>query len=349
MNPPKVAVSILAALLMSSCGLLEPAAATVNGEKIPVEEIQKVVDEFKGSPEFARLGAQGDAEAITREFEQSYLATLIRRQVLTPLAEEKGVAVTDAEIQEQLEGIQAEFASQGAFEEALKEQGLTLDQLEQLISDRALEQKLREAVNEDLAPSDAEISSFYEDNISDFQETEAQHILVKKQSLARDIADQLHDAPKAQVRALFARLAKKHSTDKSNKADAGKLGFFTPRQFVPEFEEAANALKIGEISDPVGSEFGFHIIWVTDREPMPLDEVRGQIVAQISGVDEETAWQNWVKRAYIDAEVEVNPRYGEFNLETQQIEDASARTVPGAEETPPSGETTPEPDHTDDR
>jgi len=348
MNPRKLAVGALTALLMTSCGLLEPAAATVNGEKITVSEIQEVVDEFKRSPEFARLGAQGDAEAITREFEQSYLATLIRRQVLTPLAEERGVAVTDEEVQEQLEGIQAEFASQSAFEEALKEQGLTLAQLEELISDRALEQKLREAVNEDLAPADSEIQAYYEDNIEDFQETEAQHILVKKQDLARDLADRLQDARKSQLRTLFARLAKEHSTDRSNKNDAGKLGFFAPGQFVPEFEAGANALGIGEISDPVESEFGFHIIWVTDREPMPLDEVRGQIVAQISGADEETAWRNWLKQAYIDAEVEVNPRYGEFNLETQQIEDASPRTVPGAEEDPPSGGATPEPDHTDD-
>lgn len=347
MNPRKLAVSALAALALSSCGLLEPAAATVNGQKITVEEIQKVVDEFKESAEFARLGAQGDAEAIAREFEQSYLATLIRRKVLTPLAEERGIEVTEEEIQDQLEDIKAEFASESAFEEALKEQGLTLDQLEQLIADRGLEQRLREAVNEDLAPPDSEIQAYYEDNIEDFQETEAQHILVKDQALARDIADQLHDAPRGQVKSLFAQLAKRHSTDKSNKADAGKLGFFTPGQFVPEFEEGANALEIGEISDPVKSEFGFHIIWVTDRDPMPIDEVRGQIVAQISGVDEETAWRDWVKQAYIDADVEVNPRYGEFNVETQQIEDASARTIPGAEETPASDGATPEPDHTD--
>lgn len=347
MSPRKLAVAALAALALSSCNLVEPAAAMVNGKKIPVEEVQKAVDEFKASPEFARLGSQGDADAITREFEQSYLATLIRREVLTPEAEARGVEVTDEEVSEQLEEIQSEFASPSAFEEALKEQGLTLAQLEQLIADRQLEQKLRESVNEDLAPEDAEIQAYYEENIEDFQETEAQHILVKKEALARDIADQLQDAPRSQMRSLFARLAKQHSTDKTNKADGGKLGFFAPGQFVPEFQEGADAVEVGEISEPVKTEFGFHVIWVTDREPVDIDEVRGQIVAEISGVDEETAWQGWVKQAYLDAEVEVNPRYGEFNLETQQIEDASPRTVPGAEETPRSGQGTPEPDHTD--
>ena len=347
MNPLKMAVAALIALVLSSCGLVEPAAAVVNGQKIPTSEVQEAVDEFKRSPEFARLGAQGDAEAITREFEQSYLATLIRRAVLTPEAQERGIEVTDEEVAEQLRSIQSEFPSQSAFEEALKEQGLTLAQLEQLIADRELEQKLREAVNEDLAPDEAEIQTYYEDNIEQFQETEAQHILVKKEGLARSIARQLHAAPKPQQKALFSRLAKQHSIDKSNKEEGGELGFFTPGQFVPEFEEAANELSVGEISDPVETEFGLHIIWVTDREPMPIDEVRAQIVAEISGVDEETAWSQWVKQAYEEAGVEVNPRYGELNLENQQIEDASARTVPGAEESPPRGGATPEPDHTD--
>jgi foldase protein PrsA len=344
MIPRKLAAIAVVALVMSSCGLVEPAAAVVDGKKIPMDEVQQAVDDFKESPEFKRLGAQGDAQAITREFEQSYLATLIRRRVLQPQAAARGIEVTDEEVAEQLEEIQAEFATPSAFEEALREQGLTLEQLEQLIADRTLEQKLRESVNADLAPSDAEIEAYYEANISDYQETEAQHILVRNEGLAQDIADQLHSAPKAQLDSLFSRLAKQHSTDKSNKAEGGMLGFFTPEQFVPEFVAGADKLDVGEVSDPVETEFGFHVIWVTDRRPTALEDVRGEIVAQISGVDEETAWQNWVKQAYQDAEVEVNPRYGEFNLDTQQIEDASARTVPGAEETPAS-DATPEPDH----
>lgn len=343
MSPRKLAVAALAALALGSCGLIEPAAAVVSGTKIPVDEVQKAVDEFQRSAEFERLGQQGDADAITREFEQSYLATLIRRAVLTPEAASRGIEITDEEVQAQLGEIQGEFASAGAFEEALKEQGLTLDQLEQLISDRGLEQKLREEVTADLAPSDGDIQAFYRDNIEQFQSNEVSHILVKKKALARNISDQLHDAPKAKRAKLFAELAKKYSTDKSNKSDAGKLGFFSQGDFVPEFEAAANALEVGEISDPVKTEFGYHVIWVTDRRETPVEEVRDQVIAALTGTDADTVWQRWVVAAYRDAEVEVNPRYGEFNFDTQQIEDASTRTVPGAEETPAAS---PEPERT---
>jgi parvulin-like peptidyl-prolyl isomerase len=345
MTVRKVAIALLSALVLSSCGLVEPAAAVVNGTKISVDEVQKAIDDFKRSPEFERLGEQGDADAITREFEQSYLASLIRRAVLTPEADDRGIEVTDEEVSEQLDDIKSEFASESAFEEALKEQGLTLVQLKQLIADRTLEQKLRAEVTADLAPDDAEIESYYEDNINLFSETEAQHILVKKESLAEDISDQLQAASATELPGLFKELAQRYSTDKSNKASAGKLGFFGPGDFVPEFEEGANELEVGEISGPVKTEFGFHVIWVTDRRSQPLEEVRDQVIAQLTGDDEETVWQDWVKQAYREADVKVNPRFGEFNLETQQIEDASPRTVPGAEQTPGST-ASPEPDPT---
>jgi foldase protein PrsA len=323
--------------------LVEPAAAVVNGEKIPIDEVQTAVEEFKQSAEFKRLGEQGDSDAITREFEQSYLSSLVRRRVLTPEASARGIEVTDDEVQAQLDDIKGEFASESAFEEALKEQGLTLPQLEQLIADRALEEKLRAEVTADLAPSDDEIEAFYSENIEQFQENKVQHILVKDEKLARDISRQLQRAKKSELGDLFATLATRYSTDKSNKADAGKLGFFTQGDFVPEFEEAANALEVGEVSDPVSTEFGYHVIWLTDRRVTPVEEVRDQVIAQLTGTDSDLAWQRWVVNAYQEAEVEVNPRYGEFNIETQQIEDASTRTVPGAEETrPPS----PEPEHT---
>ena len=332
----------LIALVFGGCGnLLEPAAAVVHGTKITIDEIQQATDEFEQSPQYKRLAQQGDADAITREFEQSYLSSLIRRAVLEPEAEELGVEVTDAEVQDQLDAIASEFPSQSAFEEALKEEGLTLDQLTQLVEDRALEEKLRAEVTRDVGPSEAELRAHYEDNIEDFQETAAQHILVGKRTLATDIARQLQDASKNEVEGLFKRLAAAHSTDNSTKDSAGDLGYFTPGDFVPEFQDGADALEIGEVSDPVRSEFGWHVIRVTDRQKIPFEAARDQIAVEIGGTTEEDAWQAWVRAAYEGADVEVNPRYGEFNLATQAIEDVSPRTVPGGEVTPPAP--TPEP------
>jgi foldase protein PrsA len=333
---------MLLALMFGACGnLLDPAAAVVHGTKITIDEVQVAVDEFKESSEYQRLAQQGDADAITREFEQSYLTTLIRRAVLTPEATERGIEVTQSEVQDQLDAIEAEFPSQSAFEEALKEQGLTLAQLTQLIEDRALEEKIRAEITADIGPSEEEIRAHYEENLGDYQEIETQHILVDDRSLATDVSRQLQAAPKGEVAALFARLAKRHSTDETNRDDAGRLGYFSPGDFVPEFEEGAAALEIGQVSDPVRTEFGWHVIRVTDRRPVPFERASEQIAIQLGGTSEDDAWQEWLRETYEAADVEVNPRYGEFNLATQAIEDASPRTVPGAEETLPA---TPDPE-----
>jgi len=343
MNPHRIVLLALVALVTGACGnLLEPAAAVVHGTKITLDEVQRAVEDFRASPEFERLAQQGDADAITREFEQSYLSTLVRRAVLTPEAEALGVEVTPSEVQDQLDSIASEFPSQSAFEEALKEQGLTIEQLTQLIEDRALEEKLRAEVTADVGPTEEEIRVQYDENLDDFQETEAQHILVDRKNLAQDIARQLQGAPKNKVAGLFESLARRHSTDNSNKDNAGRLGFFAPGDFVPEFEAGAAALDLGEVSDPVQSEFGWHVIRVTDRRTIPFEQARDRIDAQLGGSSEEDAWQAWLRGAFEAADVEVNPRYGEFNLETQAIEDASPRTVPGAEETP-AGIPEPEP------
>lgn len=331
----KLAVCASVALSTASCGtLLDPAAAIVGDHKITTDEVQAAVDEFKESPEFLRLAEQGDADALTREFEQSYLSQLIRRAIFTPEAQERGIEVTDEEVQDQLDDIRSEFPTPNAFEEALREQGLTLDQLIELIGDRTLEEELRAAITADLSPTETEIEAHYEDNILQFTETEAQHILVDRRELAADISEQLQAASRSEVAGLFRDLARQHSTDKSNKAKAGKLGFNSPGAFVPEFEAGANELEIGEISDPIETEFGWHVVRVTDRRRLPLEDVRDQIQIQLSGEAEDAAWESWVKSVYVAADVEVNPRYGEFNLDTQRVEDASARTIPGAEETP---------------
>ncbi|MGH2757346.1 MAG: peptidyl-prolyl cis-trans isomerase [Actinomycetota bacterium] len=342
MRIPALLVALISLFATSCGGLLAPAAAVVNGKKIPIEEVQQAVDDFKTSREFERLSQQGDAAAITRDFEQSYVSTLIRRAVLGPEAAELDIEVSDEEVQEQMDQIQAEFPSESAFQEALKEQGLTLDQLELLVRDRALEEKLRAEVTDRAGPSEGEMRAYYEDHLDDFQETETRHILVSERALAAQLSRQLRAAPKKEVEDLFTRLAKQHSKDKSNKALGGALGFNPRGSFVPAFEDAADRLAVNEISQPVKTKFGWHVIWVTGRRPTPFDQVREQVQVQLGAPSDDEVWDEWLHEAYEDAGVKVNPRYGEFNFETQQVEDVSARTVPGGEENPPGLAPSPE-------
>ncbi len=124
--------------------------------------------------------------------------------------------------------------------------------------------------------TDDAMKKVYEDatkQVSGEQEVHARHILVPTEEEAKAIVEELKKG------ADFAELAKKKSKD-PGAVDGGDLGFFTKEQMVPEFSAVAFALEPGKISDPVKSQFGWHVIKVEekrDRKPPPFDQVKPQI------------------------------------------------------------------------
>jgi len=116
-------------------------------------------------------------------------------------------------------------------------------------------------VEEGMTTLDQDSQAFYEANKDSFKvdEVTASHILVEDEATAKDILAKLQAGEK------FEDLAKQNSIDTSNKDNGGSLGTFGKGQMVKEFEDAAFALKPGEISDVVKTDFGFHIIKVTEK------------------------------------------------------------------------------------
>jgi foldase protein PrsA len=242
--------------------------------------------------------------------------------------------VTDEEVAEQIDAIKEDFGSENAFQEGLKERGLDEARLEQIIHDNVLEEKLRAEVTEGTRPSDDEVEAFYEENLADYTSTHSQHILVDEKALADQLAKQLQDAPDKKVDDLFGQLAQQYSTDKGSAKDAGDLGFTAAGELVEEYETAAADLEIGEVSDPVKSQFGYHVIRVLERQVRPLDEVSESIAGQIGEGAEEEAWEKWLREAYEEADIKVNSRYGEMDIASQQVIDATSEDIPGAADTP---------------
>lgn len=327
------ALAVLAGLFFSACGeLTEPAAATVNGEKITFEEVDEGLATFKSSDRYKQLSGQDEAEALSRQFEQGFLATLVRRQVLGPEAEALGIEVTQAEVDEQIEVIKADFEDETAFQDALKEQALDEPQLRELVYDRLLEQELRAEVTQEATPSEEEIQAFYDENAAEFEQVTVQHVLVEDKQLADVIQAEVEGASAKTVEDVMGRLAKKHSVDKGSAKNKGILPASSASQYVEPFAEAVGQLEPGEVAPaPVKTEFGFHVVRLVERDVVPFEEAREQISTQLAGPAQDEAWQAWVKQAYEDAEVRINPRYGELDLETGQILDADAEDVPGAE------------------
>jgi peptidyl-prolyl cis-trans isomerase C len=129
--------------------------------------------------------------------------------------------------------------------------------------------------------TDADAQKYYDDNPNLYSTTQikASHILVKDESEAKAIHDEVVKDP-----SKFAELAKEKSTDKTSGAKGGDLGKFGQGRMVPEFEKVAFALKPGEISEVVKTQYGFHVIMITERddgERKPFDQVKEQIKATL--------------------------------------------------------------------
>lgn len=152
-----------------------------------------------------------------------------------------------------------------------------------------MEQQAKKAV------TDADVKKFYDDNLKPQTEVHARHILVETEAQAKEIEAKLKGG------ADFAKLAKEVSKDSGS--DGGDLGYITKDQVVPEFGNVAFSLEKGKISDPVKSQFGWHIIKIEDkreRKPPPFDAVK----ARIKTVLTQKAGDDLMKEARAKAKIE---------------------------------------------
>ena len=139
-----------------------------------------------------------------------------------------------------------------------------------LAAEKAYVQALLSSV-EDNAANDEAVQAYYDENKDKYSRpmARARHILVKEEALAKDLHAQIVGG------ADFAALAKEHSTDRGSKGRGGELPWATRERWVPEFADAAFGLEPDQVSDPIKSKFGYHIIQVLEKRDMqPLEEVR---------------------------------------------------------------------------
>lgn len=339
MHKTLTALLVLALPFSGACAdYIDPPAAVVAGEEIAPEQVSEPLDRFEKTEAFRQRSLQEGAGTVKRQFEQGYLAQLIRGAIFENEAKQMGIPITEADVDDRIDSIMEGFPSEEAFQQRVVEQGLTVEQLRGLIRGQVAEEEVRAQVIEQLGPSEEELRSYYESHSDDYRSTRASHIVVKKRSLADKLFKELAETRRKDVAGRFARFARKFSEDESSAKKGGEIGFFSPGQFVPPFERAVDKLAIGAISKPVQTEFGFHLIRVTDRRVTRFEDVEDEIAQQLSTGEEESVFQEFVIEAYRDAAVEVDPRYGKLDLETQQIINTPAEDVPGAEvpETPSS-------------
>jgi foldase protein PrsA len=297
------ALLLVGAIGLSGCGN-KGVAARVNGQAIMETELTTQLDQLK--KQYPQMFNGGDAEGRLLDFKQRLLENLVNQALVEQAAKDKGIKVTDADIQKQIDQLKSGFKDQAAFEQALKSAGMTVDQLKAQIRNQLVTQKLVETLSANQKVSDAEIKAYYDKNKAQFFDAAAKrasHVLFKAEdkATAKKVLAQLQDKS-----TTMAAAAKKYSVDTASATKGGDLGWPT-QAYVPEFQAALDKLSKGQMSGLVESQYGVHIVKVTDvrsGSQKPLSEVKSQIEQIIIQQRRSDAYQQFLNDLRKKAKIE---------------------------------------------
>jgi len=296
-------------------GGADDAIATVNGIAIPRDNYETAVQQTR--QRFAMQGQQ-IPESEMESFRTDILDQLISEELLYQEALRQDLTAGAQAVESQFQQMRGQFETDEAWQQALSTNDTTEEELRfQIERNNLIQQLIQTAVSDTTPVTEQEIQEFYDENPQFFEQGEqvaARHILISTEELETDeeLADARERAETVRRELLdgadFATLAQERSEGPSGPR-GGDLGTFGRGQMVGPFEEAAFSLEVGEISEIVETQFGFHVLQVTERldsSVVPLDQVSQNISQYLGQQRQADALDAYVQGLREDAEVIVD-------------------------------------------
>jgi peptidyl-prolyl cis-trans isomerase C len=291
---------------------LPEIVARVNGEDIKGADLENAVKGLEG-----RAGGPVPADQRDRVY-RGVLDDMIGYKLLVQEAKTQKIAVPDADIEAQVAQIRSQFPSQQQFEQALTAQKMTVQDIrDDARSEISVEKLVEGAIGSKIAVKPEAVADFYKNNQDKFQQgarVRASHILIQVPEGADAAAKQ---QAKTKAEAIlkdlkagkdFAAAAKENSQDPGSAPNGGDLGFFEQGQMVPPFEQAAFALKAGQMSEVVETPFGYHIIKVAEKQEarvVPIEEAKPQIEQYLTEQNRHAETELFVNALKAKAKIDV--------------------------------------------
>lgn len=267
------------ALIVSFIVMSEKNVASVNGEKISEKELN---------------------ELLVSQYGSEALDSLITEKIINQEKKKEKIKISKEELDEEMTAYMESYGGEDAFKEVLASNGVEMSAVEKNIENYLVTKKLLEPR---IAITDDEMKEYFEENKDSYaqdEQVQASHILVEDEATAKEVRKKLDEGKD------FSELAAEYSTDASNSETGGELGYFARGEMVSEFEDAAFALEVGTISDPVKTEHGYHIIKVTDKKQAKdavFEDVKEDIKTSLFDSKMESEYTTWLDEKFEEYEI----------------------------------------------
>ena len=343
-----LATIALSAILFTGCGIKSAQTIIkVNDGKITQGQFDEKFDQASQGGMFAQLGINikdGKNNFLFYIIKDKVVNELIVKELLNQEIAKRGIKVSGADVDAAIKEIVDKVGSKEQLDQILKQNNVTAAQFKKDLTEEVKLKRLAQTLGVP-AITDADTKKYYNDNIAKFKypdKVRASHILIavnpaeieeviKADKANKDLTEEqikakVNDeiaAKEAKAKevlakvqkdpANFAQIAKENSEDTTTAVKGGELGFFAAQEMVPEFSKAAFAMKPNTVSGLVKTQFGYHIIKVTDRMAAgqePYEKVKNDIKAYLQNQRELQAIDNLVESLKKSANIEyVNPEY----------------------------------------
>jgi len=304
------APAVALALLATACGSVSPYAAKVDNQSISEDDLTNELRSIAANGPYLKLveSRQQVKGTGAGTFDAAFTALALTRQIYyrliaTELATRK-LAVGPDDLAAARESVIEQIQGEDVFKDFPKEYQ------EELIRRQAQLDLLTLSLNGGTGSAEDAAHAYYDGHKEEFASACVSHILVASREKADDVRGRIAKGED------FAAVAKAESSDTQSAQKGGELGCDITQAtgFVPEFLLAVFSQPVGQVGDPVQTQFGFHIIKVTSRVVPSFDDARIQARQKLTESGQEKLL-TWLQETIGKAKIEINPRYGTFNKE----------------------------------
>ena len=326
------------AALLFGCGNKVPqgAIATVGGVPIARSQFDQYIDQAKASTSTTAPFPSPGTTTYNR-YAAEIVNYLVEQQVMLNAAAKDGIKVTDAQVQSQLAAIAAQYGGTQKMYAAAKKAGMDPTQLKTYVKDSLIGQKLYQKIIGNAKPTTAQMQAYYKANKSSFDSPATRtvrHVLVKTKAQAETVYALLKANNSD---AEWAKVAKKYSIDTATKSSGGSLGAIHKGEMVKPFENAAFSIALNTVSQPVHSQYGWHVLEVTKitaAKKSTYASAKSSILSTLTSQMQQKAWSDWLTKAQKATKIYYAAGFDPKMLTASPSPSASASTSTSASPSP---------------